>query len=920
MSIKKIQFCTRLMLIILVLAGLLVNGDESRAGFRNRLIKGSWPAVYYLDEDSNRHVFMNDKVYFSWYFDFSEVEEVSDDELANYPLAGVVTYKPGVRLVKIQSDPKVYAVDSGGELRWIKTEDFARALYGDNWNQMIDDVEPGFFARFRMGNEVEETSGFNKANLLALVGSIQDDIVIRRGKDNGTYSSESSGSNTAGGGGGGGGGDSDNGTDNSDNNGDSTDNEGEGNSGNQDPLPDPESEPEITLTYLFDDIVADGWLLSGWGGREAVVESGRIRATHQDAWSAITFDHRSEFWEIDWLTAGDYDYLVFDITPINQVSEGHNNLMIQLEGRQEDGTLGTSFTLSEEVSLIAGQTTRVELPMSEMAAGWHDFYRVDFYNNSGDTNFSYYLDNVHFTSDGVNSGSEPPALPEPDPEPAGSVSMSINLNADRTAISPYIYGTNAWNSDNTNIHQLFRMGGNRYSAYNWEVNSSNAGTDWYNSSDRWLSSNDGDSPNLNTLPGQHVKEGIARARSYGAASLITVPMLDYVVADANGTVNGTPVTDPDRWIVNTMDKAGALSMNPDLGDGVVYQEEFVNFIQQTYPDAQSHAYPTMYSLDNEPALWPDTHPLPHPEQTGYQELVNRSVNVAGLIKDLAPSAKIFGPALYGFYAFETLQDAPDGGGRNFIDYYLQEMRQASQTQGVRLLDVLDVHWYPEAHDGNWARITDNSTNPSPAMIEARVQAPRSLWDPTYVENSWIADASGGAVELLPNLQAQIEANYPGTKIAITEYWYGGGKHISGAIAQADFLGILGREGVYAATLWPFDENNSYTDAAFRMFNDYNLQGDQVAEYAVPVQTSDIETTSVYAFGNNTGSGQLQVMVINKSDHALSVTVDGLGGFSQAQGYRIQQGISDPVSVGSTTVSGGQMTVVLPAYSVTTYEL
>ena len=120
--------------------------------------------------------------------------------------------------------------------------------------------------------------------------------------------------------------------------------------------------------------------------------------------------------------------------------------------------------------------------------------------------------------------------------------------------------------------------------------------------------------------------------------------------------------------------------------------------------------------------------------------------------------------------------------------------------------MLDVHWYPEARgtcianpmDG--CRITDEDTDA--AVVAARKQAPRSLWDPTYTENSWIAQFStNGPIRLLPRLEDKIAANYPGTRLSITEYNYGAANHISGAIAQADALGVFGREGLFAATLW-----------------------------------------------------------------------------------------------------------------------
>ncbi len=118
------------------------------------LIKGSLPAVYYVGNDGKRYVFPNDKVYFSWYQDFSQVVTVTDSELASYVIGGNVTYRPGVRLVKIQSDPKVYAVSRGGVLRWITTEALAARLYGADWNKMIDDVPDSFFVNYTTGEPI----------------------------------------------------------------------------------------------------------------------------------------------------------------------------------------------------------------------------------------------------------------------------------------------------------------------------------------------------------------------------------------------------------------------------------------------------------------------------------------------------------------------------------------------------------------------------------------------------------------------------------------------------------------------------------------------------------------------------------------------------------------------------------------------
>jgi len=120
------------------------------------LIKGSLSAVYYCGEDGKRYVFVNERVYFTWYLDFSQVKVISDADLAQIPLGGNITYRPGAKLVKSQTNPKVYAVARGGVLRWLDSEAVAARLYGANWNEMIDYIPDAFFVNYTIGDPITE--------------------------------------------------------------------------------------------------------------------------------------------------------------------------------------------------------------------------------------------------------------------------------------------------------------------------------------------------------------------------------------------------------------------------------------------------------------------------------------------------------------------------------------------------------------------------------------------------------------------------------------------------------------------------------------------------------------------------------------------------------------------------------------------
>lgn len=112
-------------------------------------------AVYYYAINGKRYVFPNEKVFFSWFPDFSRVKIIPTDQMSLIPIGTNITYRPGSRMVKFQTDPKTYVVTKGGTLRWARTEEVVRALYGDAWNTFIDDISEGFYVNYKIGNPLD---------------------------------------------------------------------------------------------------------------------------------------------------------------------------------------------------------------------------------------------------------------------------------------------------------------------------------------------------------------------------------------------------------------------------------------------------------------------------------------------------------------------------------------------------------------------------------------------------------------------------------------------------------------------------------------------------------------------------------------------------------------------------------------------
>lgn len=135
-------------------------------------------AVYYIGTDGRRHAFPNDRVFFSWYANFNDVQVVSRADLASVQLGSNATYKPGSKMVKFTTDPKVYAVSANSSLRWVTTEAAAIALYGASWNRQIDDIADTFYTNYLFGADIYSASDFDRTGLLATFRFVSDSFPL----------------------------------------------------------------------------------------------------------------------------------------------------------------------------------------------------------------------------------------------------------------------------------------------------------------------------------------------------------------------------------------------------------------------------------------------------------------------------------------------------------------------------------------------------------------------------------------------------------------------------------------------------------------------------------------------------------------------------------------------------------------------
>ncbi|MEM1250404.1 MAG: glycoside hydrolase family 44 protein [Acidobacteriota bacterium] len=327
----------------------------------------------------------------------------------------------------------------------------------------------------------------------------------------------------------------------------------------------------------------------------------------------------------------------------------------------------------------------------------------------------------------------------------------------------------------------------------------------------------------------------------------------------------------------------------------------------------------LYALDNEPMLWDSTHRDLVTEGLDYDGLWDRTVRYAQAIKAADPGAETLGPVVWGWCAYFTSAadtqrpgsdclTGPDRnahGGLPLLEWMLEQSCSLEASTGFRALDYLDVHYYPQ---GGVAGVTAGEDSEDPDTAARRLRSTRELWDADHVAESWI----GQPVRLIPRLRSWIDDRCPGTKLALTEYRWGGDDGLSSALAQVEILAIFGREGVDLATRWVAPEEGSLVEDAFRLFLDYDGNGSQLTGTSVGAASSDDSVVSSWAIESNENT---YLVLVNKDTRQRPARVDLNRAGVQNQvleTYRLTSSGYDRVADRSAT--DGRLTINLPARS------
>ncbi|MBF0496960.1 MAG: VCBS repeat-containing protein [Deltaproteobacteria bacterium] len=524
--------------------------------------------------------------------------------------------------------------------------------------------------------------------------------------------------------------------------------------------------------------------------------------------------------------------------------------------------------------------------------------------------------------------------------------LSIDAGAGRHAINEDIYGMN-YTDEGLALElklPVRRWGGNSTTRYNWQTNMHNTGSDYY-----FENIPDG----ATGVDGSASDLFVDQNRRTGTKTLMTIPLIGWT---PKGTSSRAHPYDCGFKVSKYGPQQSTDPWDPDCGNGVLtnganltgndpadtstqigpdFVTGWIQHLTAKYGAAASGGV-AYYDLDNEPMLWNSTHRDVHPQPTSYDELRNRTYQYAAAIKFGDPSARTFGPVLWGWcaYFYSALDGCGIGadyinhGNTPFTAWYLQQMKAYEQTNGVRILDYLDLHFYPQANGVALSPAGNSSTQ------ALRLRSTRSLWDPSYIDESWISDTAPGgvAVRMIPRMKEWVGTNYPGTKLAISEYNWGALDHINGALAQADVLGIFGRESLDLATLWGPPATTDPGAFAFRIYRNYDGSGNGFGNESVVATSSDQDTLAVYA-ARRSADNALTVIVINKTVNSLTspISLSGYLSAPTAAVYRyssthlraIEHAADQVVTAGGFTSNfpGNSITlfVLMPGGSKATYD-
>jgi len=608
---------------------------------------------------------------------------------------------------------------------------------------------------------------------------------------------------------------------------------------------------------VYTDSLQNGWQNWSW----ATVNTANASPVHGGPASISVACNNS---------SGDWQALYLSVPTMN--SSGFSNLSLWINGgnggqqAQVQAIVGGSAQSPIHIGpLPTNSWKQINLPLTALgAADAPNFTGFWLQGEGGSPLPVFYVDDIV-----LQSGPSPAA---------GTNSLTtirVDALADRHAISPLIYGVAFADSNQLSDLNLplNRSGGNATTRHNWQINASSRAADWYFESI---------ADTTNTTPGAVGDDFIRESKNGGAEAMLTIPIIGWVaklgpnrssLASYSVAKYGAQTSTDPWWSdagngVSQSTGQDITNNNPldaNITADTNFQSGWMRHLTNAWNTATNGGL-RFYLMDNEWSIWHSTHRDVHPAGATMDEVLGKFCDYSTTVKSVDPNALVAGPEEWGWsgylysgydlqygstYGWGSLPDRNAHGGQDFAPWFLNQVRLRSEAAGKRLMDVFTLHFYPQGGEAL-------SSDVSISMQQRRNRSTRALWDTNYVDETWIADK----VMLIPRMKDWVATNYPGTLTGITEYHWGAEDYMNGATAQADILGIFGREGLDLATRWVAPGTGSPAYEAFKIFRNYDGAKSTFGQISVRAISTNSDIVASFA-AVRTNDNALTIVVINK---------------------------------------------------------
>ncbi|OYU67567.1 MAG: glycoside hydrolase family 44 [Cytophagaceae bacterium BCCC1] len=452
------------------------------------------------------------------------------------------------------------------------------------------------------------------------------------------------------------------------------------------------------------------------------------------------------------------------------------------------------------------------------------------------------------------------------------VNVSVFAKSKIAKVSPYIFGrNNSFSSTNPNSTlssedftrikdagvQFFReSGGNNSTKYNWRKKLSSH-PDWYNN----VYVNDWDKT------AKSLQKNFPNAQGMWSFQLI-----GKAAKTSTANFNDYGYNKSQWWEGVNQNLAGNGELNPTgnkakkEGDANLYLEDWpadstVGILKHWFGqngiglDKEKVQY---WSMDNEPEIWNGTHDDVVNNQFTAEELIQSYIKVAKKARAAYPAIKLCGPVTANEWQWYNWSNGPieyNGKKYPWIEYFLLRIAEEESKSGVRLLDVIDIHFYP------------NNKNP-----QEIVQLHRVFFDQNYafsgangvknVNGSW--DNSQNKEFIFGRINGWLNKYFGenhGRTLGLTELGFDKTNPNVTAVTYASIMGEFMRNNVEIFTPWSWETG---------MWETLHLFSKNTFKDLLKTESADESIVSVYSTINEKND-QINLILVNRSLTSIQKT-------------------------------------------------